>query len=389
MPLLNVANSSFRSQVQMAGVNNSLKPGRDVHLDALRGLMLVVMTIDHFPSLISDYTLQSLGYVGAAEGFVFLSGLVAGRVYTRYGETGSRESLWRRALRRAGFIYSFHLLTFITLFSLTTLFSVNTWGLENWASQFHDRPLLALFMGITLTYQPKFLDILPMYALFILILPLAVQLAKANRLKLLLIASVAVWLLAWFGVSELLNTVLCRLAPVYLGGFDIFSWQLLFVLGVCIGIRGVPDVIRAPINRFLLITCLVGAAILFSLRHGFILKSFQYNLEAMSVTRNLGPLRVLNFIPIALLIRYMLPWLPENLAVKGLALLGRHSLEVFTFHVFLLYLCFGIFLTSQFKEAWVLLFVSSLFLPAFLLERYGNPWKTCFYWLAGKSGSRS
>jgi hypothetical protein len=72
--------------------------GRDVRIDALRGLMLAVMTMDHFPSLFLDYTYGSLGYVTMAEGFIFLSGLVAGRVYTRYGAAEDGALLWRRAL---------------------------------------------------------------------------------------------------------------------------------------------------------------------------------------------------------------------------------------------------------------------------------------------------
>jgi hypothetical protein len=227
-----------------------------------------------------------------------------------------------------------------------------------------------------------------MYALFILTVPLAVQLEKTNRLRLMLVASTVVWLLAWFGVSGKLNAALCRLGPVYFGGFDIFSWQLIFVLGVCIGIRGISNVVRAQINRPVLIACLVGAAILFSLRHGLILKGFQYDLEAMSLASSLGPIRLLNFIVIAMLVRFALDWSLNNRVVDGLALLGRHSLEVFTFHIFLLYLCFGIFLTSQFKEVWVLLLVSSLFPPAFLLERYRNPWKTWFYRLMRQPGSQ-
>jgi len=106
----------------MTCANNDRKPGRDVYIDALRGLMLVTMTIHHFPSLFCDYTFESLGYVNAVEGFVFLSGLVAGRVYTRYGAVENGVLLWRRALARTGFIYSFHVLTFSPFLALRSCF---------------------------------------------------------------------------------------------------------------------------------------------------------------------------------------------------------------------------------------------------------------------------
>ncbi|MBW8470508.1 MAG: OpgC domain-containing protein, partial [Thiobacillus sp.] len=50
-------------------------------LDALRGLMLVLMTLTHMPTMYSLPSGQPFGFVSAAEGFVFLSAFMAGRVY--------------------------------------------------------------------------------------------------------------------------------------------------------------------------------------------------------------------------------------------------------------------------------------------------------------------
>ena len=54
--------------------------GRSWEIDALRGLMLVLMTTTHIPTRFSDPLGQPLGFVSAAEGFVLLSGFVAGMV---------------------------------------------------------------------------------------------------------------------------------------------------------------------------------------------------------------------------------------------------------------------------------------------------------------------
>jgi hypothetical protein len=257
--------------------------------------------------------------------------------------------------------------------------------LETWTPLFYEHPVSALFLGITLTYRPDFLHILPMYVIFILTVPIAIQLAKNNRLWLILLCSTLVWLLAQFGLSERLNAILSKFWPIYFGRFDILSWQLIFVLGVYIGIRGTTDFIPLRFRRPALIVCLLIAIILFSIRYGLILSKSQFEIESLSLVGNLGPIRLLNFIVIALITQHALSWTTENLIIKTLALLGRHSLEVFTFHIFLLYLFFGIFRTSQFKEVWVLLFVSSLYLPACLLERYQNPWKTWFYCLVSRN----
>ncbi len=50
-------------------------------IDALRGLMLVLMTVTHLPTRLTDPLGQPFGFVSAAEGFVLLSAFVAGLVY--------------------------------------------------------------------------------------------------------------------------------------------------------------------------------------------------------------------------------------------------------------------------------------------------------------------
>ncbi|MCU1296441.1 MAG: acyltransferase family protein [Acidobacteriaceae bacterium] len=46
---------------------------RRPELDALRGLMLTLMTLAHLPTQAQVITNQQLGFVSEAEGFVFLS----------------------------------------------------------------------------------------------------------------------------------------------------------------------------------------------------------------------------------------------------------------------------------------------------------------------------
>ena len=57
------------------------KVERQIELDWLRGLMLVLMTITHLPTWFSSHVGQPFGFVSAAEGFVFLSAYLVGTVY--------------------------------------------------------------------------------------------------------------------------------------------------------------------------------------------------------------------------------------------------------------------------------------------------------------------
>jgi hypothetical protein len=75
--------------------------GRAWEIDALRGLMLVLMTATHLPTRFASALGQPFGYVSAAR-FVLLSGFMAGRVYMqqhqRDGEIEMRAAFLKRPL---------------------------------------------------------------------------------------------------------------------------------------------------------------------------------------------------------------------------------------------------------------------------------------------------
>ena len=56
---------------------------RRPELDALRGVFLVWMTLTHLPTRFSDFVNSPIGFVSSAEGFVFISALLIGRLYIR------------------------------------------------------------------------------------------------------------------------------------------------------------------------------------------------------------------------------------------------------------------------------------------------------------------
>ena len=66
-------------------------------IDALRGLMLVLMTVTHLPTRLTDPLGQPFGFVSAAEGFVLLSAFVAGLVYSRISYNRGVDSMRQQA----------------------------------------------------------------------------------------------------------------------------------------------------------------------------------------------------------------------------------------------------------------------------------------------------
>ena len=81
--------------------------GRDLRIDFLRGYFVFAMVVDHVrgPSWLYAITGGNHFYTSAAEGFIFVSGLVAGLVYRRLIERDGLGPSLRRVIQRAGQLY--------------------------------------------------------------------------------------------------------------------------------------------------------------------------------------------------------------------------------------------------------------------------------------------
>src|SRR5204862_5881584 len=81
--------------------------GRDERLDLLRGVAVIAMVVDHVGGASFLYALSGGNrfYTSAAEGFIFISGLVMGLVYQRLIERDGLGAPLRRAIERAVTLY--------------------------------------------------------------------------------------------------------------------------------------------------------------------------------------------------------------------------------------------------------------------------------------------
>ena len=136
---------------------------RQPELDALRGLLLLWMTLTHLPTKVSAWANQPFGFVSAAEGFVFLSAVLTGKLHMRLlHESGLailRSKIWGRALR----VYGFHLS--LLAFAFTVGASLAAFGhrpmLRNLLDFYFAHPVVAVLSSLLLIYCPPLLDILP------------------------------------------------------------------------------------------------------------------------------------------------------------------------------------------------------------------------------------
>lgn len=309
--------------------------------------MLVLMTVTHIPTRFTDPLGQPFGYVSAAEGFVLLSGFMAGLVYTqrqrRDGDEAMQEAFYKRAIK----LYAVQAALLLFLLSVVALLGLvrQEEAVTNLVSWFLERPVAALVSGLLLLYNPPLLDILPMYVLFMLASPLLLLHGSRHGWALILGASLALWCGAQFGLSRSLYSLLVSLVgmPVpfrQTGAFEMLAWQFLWVLGLWMGVRqgeGQPVQPQA-FARSAVAVALAVAVVHLVWRHALGQAPFgaDSGLNMLYDKWRLGPLRLLDLLALMLLAMHFGPRLAARLPrLRLLELLGRQSLPVFVAHVVL------------------------------------------------------
>lgn len=314
---------------------------RKPEFDALRGLFLVWMTLTHLPTRISDLVNQPFGFISSAEGFVFLSALLVGRVYMRQATENSgqlRSKLWKRALR----VYAYHVVLLLLAFTFAAAFAVyrHHAALEHLLDFYLAHPAVAIIGSLLLIYCPPLLDILPIYVIFLLASPFAFSIAVKRSWRPVILGSTIIWILAQFHLRIYVHDVVVRVThlPIPLqewGAFNLFAWQWVWIMGMWMGARSVEG--ELPLHRLpKWTTWVAGALCLFcvGVRHDLLGAHLtQENLEILVDKWQLGPLRLLNiiaFVCVLYSLRGAVRWLISR---EPFITLGRASIEVFCAHL--------------------------------------------------------
>ncbi|WP_255415810.1 OpgC domain-containing protein [Salinisphaera sp. Q1T1-3] len=346
------------------------RSGRDARVDSLRGLLLVIMTLDHLGGPLYAITYSPLGYVTAAEGFVFLSGYMFALAYAL--RAPSMPVLLTKSLRRAGLIYRYHVALLALLVGLT-------WLMPRLAAYWHlggasDHPVTWPLLSIALINQPSYFDILPMYVIFVLTTPLAALGFARGRGHIVLLVSVGIWAL-----GSLVNPTASLTAQLdgdfRPGHFNLLCWQLLWVAGLALGYYREPvKRLIARLSPALWLALILFLGAIFLARHGIVTLGVSAAAPAVDST-HMGWLRMLDTLGLLLLTGGMLSYVRRDARIGWLAYLGRASIQVFAFQIVLVYLDMGIgFRITALGGpglyiVYSLLCVMSLTVPAFLHHR--------------------
>src|ERR1700722_17973454 len=98
------------------------KMKRLIEFDVLRGILLLMMSVDHSPSSLRLFTDQPLGFFSTAECFVFVSAFLAGMIFRKRTEKIGFAGARSASIHRAGRIYWAHLITLCFAFVLGSFF---------------------------------------------------------------------------------------------------------------------------------------------------------------------------------------------------------------------------------------------------------------------------
>src|SRR3982075_278299 len=233
---------------------------RELRLDLFRGMALWLIFIDHLPpNLLTWFTIRNYGFSDATEIFIFISGYTAAFVYGRAMLESGFVVATARILRRVWQIYVAHVFLFTIFLAeisyVATSFENPLYSEEMGIRDFLKQPDVTIIQALLLRFRPVNMDVLPLYIVLMLFLPLILWLMKW-RTDVTLALSAVLYALTWHFDWYL---------SAYPNGtwfFNPFAWQLLFVFGAWCALGGARRMLRvlsSPTTMWVFSVYLLGA----------------------------------------------------------------------------------------------------------------------------------
>lgn len=345
--------------------------GRDRRIDTLRGMLLIIMTVDHLGGWLTVITGQSLGYVSAAEGFIFLSGFVCMEVYGRNLNDYRQAAV--KTFARSVKIYKYHafIIILMPLLSYLIPYYVDYW--RNYLAPYYSEPLKTTLFGLVCLHKPMYTDILPMYAIFLALCPVVFFAMRKRKTHFLIFISFLLWAAGQYinPIASLIKFVDKQMNPGY---FNVISWQFIFVLGM-VASHWKKYLSALLKNKYLITLAFWGSLSFFVLRHS----ELPINFILSGERANYPAFRLINFVFLGSLVAIIMSYFKRSAYLPFVEYLGKNSLQVFSFQMVLIYLCmpFGYRISQNFGEfthtIFVLLMVATLAIPVYCYNNYYKP----------------
>ncbi|MCY4334512.1 MAG: OpgC domain-containing protein [Litoreibacter sp.] len=238
--------------LQAAATGTSGVTTRDPRLDFYRGIAMFIILFAHTPgNFFTSWIPARWGFSDATEIFVFCSGMASaiafGRTYDRAGWTlGTARvgyRVWQVYWAHIGmFFFIAMMLAFWDSFGIFEKRYIGTLNLVPFfdgvtrAGEVVSTTADQLVGIFTLTYVPNYFDILPMYMVILVMMPIVMALSRVN-IYLMFAVIATVWLFAQGRLLEALGAGGMAInfpAEPWSGRewfFNPFGWQLIFFTG--------------------------------------------------------------------------------------------------------------------------------------------------------------
>lgn len=369
-------------------------------LDGFRGFFLLFMMIIHanevLQATIGKLNHHYFGWVQDAQGFVFISGFVVamvyGKAFDRFGFAACVSVTYSRIRTIYTYQASLIIIMLATALLLPAAFDAGPLGV------YTREPIWFTVSSLTLTSASMHMGILPMYIYFMAALPFVIVALSRGYWFAVLVGSIVIWLIGQtrllpFAVRELQEYIQYSGVDIRLGlFFNLLSWQILFFGGAILGyllnrqqlplhIFKTPQVRAAALVSFLALVLLgVFNRLVFA---DILPEEWQTWYMEANARRHFSTLHLLAFIFALFFVSWLFlegqsdkvplfRWLNKvGTSLVGhpkLIFLGQHSLQVFSFHLLVVY---GLHLVIGERElgelpasAILIGCVASLFIPA-------------------------
>lgn len=376
-------------------------------LDGMRGYFLVFMMLNHM-SFAGGYLLVKinhgeLGYVQDAQGFVFLSGLLIGMVYAGHMAKRGYDPAAAKIRARSFELYRWAIGCVLAVVALGLILPWARSAWEPWLWGIQETPLLLLAASATLLYQPTYMDILPQYIVYLMLAPPVLWLCVTGRWRLVALCSALLWMAVQFGlhlpIADALHGGLQAIHPslALRAHFNVLAWQVLFFGGMVLGALAAtgqvdwretltPERPEFALASLAVLVFFLGWRMGFT--YGLVPDALGERFFWLDTRGEFSFVYLLNFTAIAYLVAWTLIAGPRSqssvvqVAARALTavftlpflqLIGRHSLQVYVWHVIVVYLVkaidvrYGAFGEAS-KTAIAFTAVASLALPALWRE---------------------
>jgi hypothetical protein len=321
---------------------HAAKSDRDLRIDFLRGLALVVIFVDHIPrNPLSAFTPQAMGLSDAAEAFVFMSGLVCGLVYSRVLVAKGWATVWHKVLKRCGQLYFANLLMLAACVAVAGFWHGRGPGGAEYDRFFTDTPA-AVRDALMLRFAPGLVQVLNLYLIMLLVLPVGLWLLHSRGgWRAMMGVSLGIYVAAQCSWISLPTTR-------GLWNFNPLAWQLLFFMGVALGGRrggreeSWRSAVSDPQGRRLAWAAAAALLMILAAMHVEPVPGSSGLRASLNVCGDrmipysdkgmLGPLRAAHFLLVAYVCGTLIPRRAAffgGAMGRALVITGRHSLPVF------------------------------------------------------------